>query len=134
MIDQPLSPHLVSAPHPVSVLALSFSPPRPCSYSGCEVRVTAQRTEVIIKATRTQNVLGEKGRRIRELTTAIQKRFKFEPGTIEVSESLSSSVSHDSFPRLFSLPAKAADFITVDSNTFFLRFLLPTSLVSSALR
>ena len=54
------------------------------SYSGCEVRVTAQRTEVIIKATRTQSVLGEKGRRIRELTTALEKRFKFEPGAIEV--------------------------------------------------
>jgi small subunit ribosomal protein S3e len=28
-------------------------------YSGVEVRVTPMRTEVIIKATRTQNVLGE---------------------------------------------------------------------------
>lgn len=37
-------------------------------YSGVEVRVTPQRTEVIIRATRTKNVLGEKGRRIRELT------------------------------------------------------------------
>lgn len=32
------------------------------------------RTEIIIRATRTQNVLGEKGQRIRELTTVIQKR------------------------------------------------------------
>jgi len=53
-------------------------------YSGCEIRVTAQRTEVIIKATRTQSVLGEKGRRIRELTAIIQKRFKFAPGAIEL--------------------------------------------------
>ena len=37
-------------------------------YSGVEVRVTPTRTEIIIMATRTQNVLGEKGRRIRELT------------------------------------------------------------------
>ncbi|KAJ0825449.1 putative ribosomal protein S3 [Helianthus annuus] len=36
-------------------------------YSGVEVRVTPMRTEIIIRATRTQNVLGEKGRRIREL-------------------------------------------------------------------
>lgn len=46
-------------------------------YSGVEVRVTPIRTEIIIKATRTQNVLGERGRRIRELTSLIQKRFSF---------------------------------------------------------
>uniref|UniRef100_A0A8B9UWG1 KH type-2 domain-containing protein n=1 Tax=Anas zonorhyncha TaxID=75864 RepID=A0A8B9UWG1_9AVES len=43
-------------------------------YSGVEVRVTPTRTEIIILATRTQNVLGEKGRRIRELTAVVQKR------------------------------------------------------------
>lgn len=43
-------------------------------YSGVEVRVTPSRTEIIIMATRTQNVLGEKGRRIRELTAVVQKR------------------------------------------------------------
>jgi len=53
-------------------------------YSGVEVRVTPMRTEIIIRATRTQNVLGEKGRRIRELTSLIQKRFKFEQGTVEL--------------------------------------------------
>lgn len=46
-------------------------------YSGVEVRVTPKRTEIIIRATRTQNVLGEKGRRIRELTSLVQKRFGF---------------------------------------------------------
>ncbi len=46
-------------------------------YSGVEVRITPVRTEVIIRATRTQNVLGEKGRRIRELTLLVQQRFKF---------------------------------------------------------
>jgi hypothetical protein len=39
--------------------------------------VTPVRTEIIIRATRTQNVLGEKGRRIRELTLLVQQRFKF---------------------------------------------------------
>jgi len=53
-------------------------------YSGVEVRVTPMRTEIIIKATRTQNVLGEKGRRIRELTSVVQKRFKFPEGTVEL--------------------------------------------------
>ena len=53
-------------------------------YSGVEVRVTPTRTEIIILATRTQNVLGEKGRRIRELTSVVQKRFNFQEGTVEV--------------------------------------------------
>merc|ERR1739838_1079349 len=46
-------------------------------YSGVEVRVTPSRTEIIILATRTQNVLGEKGQRIRELTSVVQKRFNY---------------------------------------------------------
>ncbi|XP_006875481.1 PREDICTED: 40S ribosomal protein S3 isoform X1 [Chrysochloris asiatica] len=54
-------------------------------YSGVEVRVTPTRTEIIILATRTQNVLGEKGRRIRELTAVVQKRFGFPEGSVEVS-------------------------------------------------
>lgn len=35
---------------------------------------------------RTQNVLGEKGRRIRELTAVVQKRFGFPEGSVEVSD------------------------------------------------
>jgi len=53
-------------------------------YSGVEVRVTPMRTEVIIRATRTQNVLGEKGRRIRELTSVVQKRWKFAENSVEL--------------------------------------------------
>merc|ERR1712059_172546 len=53
-------------------------------YSGVEVRVTPTRTEIIIMGTRTQNVLGEKGRRIRELTSVVQKRFNFPEGTVEL--------------------------------------------------
>merc|ERR1712048_460123 len=53
-------------------------------YSGVEVRVTPLRTEIIILATRTQNVLGEKGRRIRELTSVVQKRFNFPENTVEL--------------------------------------------------
>merc|ERR1712194_852208 len=52
-------------------------------YSGVEVRNTPMRTEIIIRATRTQNVLGEKGRRIRELTSLVEKRFNF-PGQCEL--------------------------------------------------
>jgi small subunit ribosomal protein S3e len=53
-------------------------------YSDVEVRVTPMRTEIIIRATRTQNVLGEKGRRIRELTSVVQKWFQFPEGTVEL--------------------------------------------------
>merc|ERR1712149_81510 len=53
-------------------------------YSGVEVRVAPTRTEIIILATRTQNVLGEEGRRIRELTSLVQKRFGFSEGSVEL--------------------------------------------------
>lgn len=53
-------------------------------YAGVEVRTTPHRTEVIIRATKTQNVLGEKGQRIRELTSVVQKRFDFADGAVEL--------------------------------------------------
>uniref|UniRef100_A0A0A9YUM5 40S ribosomal protein S3 n=2 Tax=Lygus hesperus TaxID=30085 RepID=A0A0A9YUM5_LYGHE len=53
-------------------------------YSGVEVRVTPNKTEIIIMATRTQSVLGDKGRRIRELTSVVQKRFNFKPQTLDL--------------------------------------------------
>jgi len=53
-------------------------------YAGVEVRTTPHRTEIIIRATRTQNVLGEKGHRIRELTSVVQKRFDFDDGAVEL--------------------------------------------------
>jgi len=53
-------------------------------YSGCEVRHSPHRIECIIMATRTQSVLGEKGRRIRELTALVQKRFGFKEGQLEL--------------------------------------------------
>ncbi|KAI2491943.1 Ribosomal protein S3 [Fragilaria crotonensis] len=53
-------------------------------YAGVEVRTTPHRTEIIIRATRTQSVLGEKGQRIRELTSVVQKRFDFADGAVEL--------------------------------------------------
>merc|ERR1712032_776909 len=53
-------------------------------YAGVEVRTTPMRTEVIIRATKTQIVLGEKGQRIRELTSVVQKRFGFADGGVEL--------------------------------------------------
>jgi len=45
-------------------------------YAGVIVRNTVTKLEVIIKATKTKHVVGEKGRRIRELTRLVEKRFK----------------------------------------------------------
>ncbi|KAJ2359688.1 40S ribosomal protein S3, partial [Coemansia sp. RSA 2611] len=53
-------------------------------YSGIEVRVTPTRTEIIIRATQTQDILGVNGRRIRMLTSIVQKRFNFPEGTVEL--------------------------------------------------
>ncbi|EIW65734.1 40S ribosomal protein S3 [Tremella mesenterica] len=53
-------------------------------YSGCEVRVTHARTEIIIRATHTQEVLGANGRRIRELRSLVMKRFKFPENSLEL--------------------------------------------------
>lgn len=44
-------------------------------YSGVDVRNTNNKMDIIIMATRTQSVLGEKGRRIRELTAVLKRRF-----------------------------------------------------------
>lgn len=53
-------------------------------YSGVEVRNTPARLEIIIRATRTQEVLGQNGRRIRELTSVVKKRFGFADGGVEL--------------------------------------------------
>ncbi len=54
----------------------------PIGYCGVEVRNNPSRTEIVIRATRPQDVLGERGRKIRELNTVVEKRFKFKPGTV----------------------------------------------------
>ncbi|KAJ4459262.1 putative 40S ribosomal protein S3 [Paratrimastix pyriformis] len=53
-------------------------------YAGLELRVIPGRTEITIRATRTQAILGDKGHRIRELTAVIQKRFNFQENTIRL--------------------------------------------------
>jgi len=44
-------------------------------------------SHAVLTFCRTQNVLGEKGRRIRELTAVVQKRFGFPEGSVEVKMS-----------------------------------------------
>ncbi|OQN97532.1 40S ribosomal protein S3 [Cryoendolithus antarcticus] len=53
-------------------------------YSGVEVRVTPTVTDIIIRATHTQEVLGEQGRRIRELTSLITHRYKFPADSVSL--------------------------------------------------
>ena len=53
-------------------------------YAGVEVRKTPTKLEVIVKASNTQGVLGEQGRRIHELTSLIVKRFKLSPEGIDI--------------------------------------------------
>ena len=64
-------------------------------YSGCLVRVNHVRTEIIIRATHTQEVLGDKGRRLRELTTLVRQRFRFPEGSLELyAEKVANRVLH----------------------------------------
>ena len=44
-------------------------------YAGIEVRTTSVKTEIRIKATKSVEVLGSEGRKIRELKALICKRF-----------------------------------------------------------
>jgi len=53
-------------------------------YAGCEVRVTPIRTEIVVRANKTREVLGEKGVKIRELTSLVQKRFGFRENQVEL--------------------------------------------------
>merc|ERR1711991_1212748 len=53
-------------------------------FSGVEHRVTPTRTEIVIKATKTKEVLGDKGRRIRELTSLVQQRWHYPEGGVQL--------------------------------------------------
>lgn len=53
-------------------------------YAGVQVNPTSKRKEIIISATQPQQVIGEEGRRHRELVSSIQKRFNLEEGTVDV--------------------------------------------------
>jgi ribosomal protein S3 len=54
-------------------------------YAGIEVRVTPIKTEIRIKATKIQEVLGVDGRKIRELTSLVQKRFNYPKDSVELN-------------------------------------------------
>ena len=81
----PLDAFLPSTHSSLPLVAFLSSPSSiPLERTGLQVRVTPSRTEIIILATRTQNVLGNKGQRIRELTSVVQKRFNYPDGAVEL--------------------------------------------------
>ncbi|KAG9390098.1 Ribosomal protein S3, eukaryotic/archaeal [Carpediemonas membranifera] len=53
-------------------------------YSGCEVKRSPMKTDIVIRATKTREVLGTNNRRLRELTSLIQKRYGFKDGAVEL--------------------------------------------------
>ncbi|KAA6392781.1 MAG: putative 40S ribosomal protein S3-3 [Streblomastix strix] len=53
-------------------------------YSGLEFRVVPPNTEITVRATRTQSLIGDNGKRIRELTSLIEKRWKFPRHSIKL--------------------------------------------------
>ena len=52
--------------------------------AGVEIRNAITKTEMVIRAANPVEVLGEKSKRLRELTSVIQKRFKFADGALEI--------------------------------------------------
>ncbi len=53
-------------------------------YAGVEIRNAPMKTEIIIRAADPIKVSGDKHRRIKELTSVVQKRFKFAEGAVEL--------------------------------------------------
>ncbi|KAF2070966.1 hypothetical protein CYY_007716 [Polysphondylium violaceum] len=51
-------------------------------YSGVELKTSPGLTEIIIRASKTQSVVGPNARRIQELCSLVQKRFNFKEGTV----------------------------------------------------
>ncbi|EAL60852.1 hypothetical protein ACTFIW_010595 [Dictyostelium discoideum] len=51
-------------------------------YSGVELKTSPGLTEIIIRASKTQAVVGPNARRIQELCSLVQKRFNFKEGTV----------------------------------------------------
>lgn len=53
-------------------------------YTGVEVKRTPTKIDIAIRATRAENILGEKGRRLRELTSLVIARWNLPPSSVEL--------------------------------------------------
>lgn len=90
-------------------------------YSGVEVRVTPTVTDIIIRATHTQEVLGEQGRRIREVSKMMEHNTRYlteyslpasSPTATDSLRTLSLSTPQRSSPVVFPLLHNASLFAT----------------------
>ena len=85
-------------------------------YAGIEIRVTPVRTEIRIKAAKATEVVGERGRKIRELTSMVQKRFGYPQDAVELNveqlniKSLSASIQAENckYKLLNKVPVRLA--------------------------
>lgn len=53
-------------------------------YTGLQVRRSPVKTEIVIRCTRPATIMGEKGRRLRELTSLVQSRYNMAEGSVEI--------------------------------------------------
>ena len=53
-------------------------------YAGVEIRPVGNATDIVIRAAHVQAVLGENGRRLRQLTSLLEKRFRRQPGSFRL--------------------------------------------------
>jgi len=53
-------------------------------FAGVEIRVVPKKTEILIKATKPTMLLGDKGCRIRQIASVIEKRFGFKENALEL--------------------------------------------------
>eukprot|EP00917_Polyrhabdina_sp_WS-2016_P027888 GHVP01059519.1.p1 GENE.GHVP01059519.1~~GHVP01059519.1.p1 ORF type:complete len:240 (+),score=41.04 GHVP01059519.1:3-722(+) len=58
-----------------------------CGYAGSEVRENQRGYEIMIYGTTTDMIVGEQGKKIKELKTIIHKRFGIKPSTLDISVS-----------------------------------------------
>lgn len=56
----------------------------PHGYTGVEVKRTPTKTEIVIRATRAENILGEKGQRIREITGLVVSRWNLPADSVDI--------------------------------------------------
>lgn len=54
-------------------------------YSNVDVRKNPLKVEIVLKMTQTFAILGSRGKRIREITSMIQKRFRFQENKLKLS-------------------------------------------------
>uniref|UniRef100_A0A6B2FZU4 Small ribosomal subunit protein uS3 n=1 Tax=Myxobolus squamalis TaxID=59785 RepID=A0A6B2FZU4_MYXSQ len=92
-------------------------------YVGLEIRPRGVNTDIVLMVTRPQNIVGEKGRKIRELTALVQRKFKYEPERLRIyvdpikNRNLSSAAQCEAlkFKLAKGIPVRRACYTTIRS-------------------